>query len=164
MRNSLFVLQIDWAESTMGPTFLTEFLSPIFRVFVPNTGLNDLKKLLIWVHWSCMQGTQRTWQEHHRIRVILLKQLLLPRGDGTHLASAARYVLLQSRQTCRAFHSWQGQVPENSGPHISLYTRLKPSGRCTLAWKTYFFSHFSIFSSSVKKKRRRLVEKKCSKQ
>lgn len=33
-----------------------------------------------------------------------------------------------------------------------------------LTWETYFFSHFSIFSSSVKKNGKRLVGKKCVKQ
>lgn len=121
--------------------------------------------MVVWVHWSYPQGTQRSLKGHHSIFVILLKQLLLSRwDDGTQLASTALYVLFQSRQTCRAFHIWRVQVLENSTPHISLYTCLKPSGRCTLAWKTYSFSHFSVFSSSVgkrkeKKRKRRLLGK-----
>ena len=160
MRNSLFMPQIEWAESRMRLTFLTARLSPIFRVFVPQhwfawpEEFGNLGTLELSLGYP--QGNTRAAQPPHDAAETTVPT---PRG-WPRPARAAPHVLLQSGQTCRAIHIRQVQVLDNSTPHISLYTCLKPSGRCTLPWKTYSFSHFSIFSSSVEKKKKSLVGKK----
>lgn len=159
MRNCLFMPHIDWAESRMGLTFPTAPLSPIFRYLSHDTGLNDLKNLVIGVCWSCPQGTQRALQGHHSILIILLRHLAVEvrRCSASQRSSACP---APKRADVQGVSQWQLQVLGNSVPHISLCTCLKPSGRCALAWKTYSFSHFSVFSSSVGKKKRQLVGKK----
>lgn len=150
MRNSLFMLHIDRAESRMGLTFPTAPLSPIFRVFVPRHWFEQPEEFGILgtleLSPGYPKGITRAWQHPCDTP---------KRNVATQLGRRSPACPAPKEADVRGISHLTGSGSWKFSPTYFFMYLLKAIRKM----QTYSFLRFSIFSSSVEKKKRCLVGK-----